>query len=269
MAPVELSCVGQSQSVRVRVSDTSVAATPRDHMLTQHEVSHDVHRGGKALCPNVSQPDRVPEAGCASWDRLRVEILQLTRRPRETHWRSIAVSGHQSGLARGTHFRPGCASGLLDHGDRVRLPRAQPTRLLSSTRAYSLPQEARSQMKYNPNEAPIASVWLATDETERLAMVLAYHKRKGIDLPNPRLHAAIHMAIENQLAEGMPEARETLARLIKEGLNRHDAVHALGSVLANRMYEIGKGSVRQGDPNAQYIKELKSLSAESWRGMAS
>jgi hypothetical protein len=128
--------------------------------------------------------------------------------------------------------------------------------------------EVRPYMKYDPNEAPIASVWLSTDEAERLEIILRYHKRKVLDIPNPRLHAAIHVAIENQLAEGMPEAFQTLARLIKEGLNRHDAVHALGSVLSKQIYQISKGEVELKDPNAQYINDLKSLSAESWKGMA-
>ncbi len=129
--------------------------------------------------------------------------------------------------------------------------------------------EVRPYMKYNPNKAPIASVWLSTDEAERLEMILRYHKRKALDIPNPRLHAAIHVAIENQLAEGMPEAFQTLARLIKEGLNRHDAVHALGSVLSKQIYQISKAETELKDPNAEYIKDLKSLSAESWKGMAS
>jgi hypothetical protein len=129
--------------------------------------------------------------------------------------------------------------------------------------------EVRPYMKYNPNKAPIASVWLSTDEAERLEMILHYHKRKALDIPNPRLHAAIHVAIENQLAEGMPEAFQTLAKLIKEGLNRHDAVHALGSVLSKQIYQISKVEPELKNPNAEYIKDLKSLSAESWKGMSS
>ncbi len=125
------------------------------------------------------------------------------------------------------------------------------------------------RMKYNPTTAPIPSVWLSLDEGHRLELIVNYHRRKGIDLPNVRLHAAIHTAIENQLAEGMPEAQETLTRLMKEGLTRHEAIHAIGTVLSNRIYEIGKGTADSGDPNAAYIEQLKALTAESWRNMAS
>jgi hypothetical protein len=65
-----------------------------------------------------------------------------------------------------------------------------------------------------------------------LERVSAYHRRNRIRLPNPRLHSTIHAIIENQIAEGMAKTRDALARLISEGLSRHDAIHAIGSVLS-------------------------------------
>jgi hypothetical protein len=60
--------------------------------------------------------------------------------------------------------------------------------------------------------------------------------------------------------------REALARLMGEGLDRHDAVHAVGSVVMGLMYD--KLRVRgkdAGDINAKYADELATLTAESWR----
>jgi hypothetical protein len=51
-----------------------------------------------------------------------------------------------------------------------------------------------------------------------------------------------------------------------EGLDRHDAVHAVGSVVVGLMYDMlrvrGKDA---GDINAKYADELATLTAESWR----
>jgi hypothetical protein len=52
-----------------------------------------------------------------------------------------------------------------------------------------------------------------------------------VRLPNAQLHAVIHVVVENQLALGEEVVVETLARLQREGLGRHDGVHAIGSFL--------------------------------------
>ncbi|HEU4369559.1 MAG TPA: hypothetical protein VFV05_15160 [Methylomirabilota bacterium] len=52
-------------------------------------------------------------------------------------------------------------------------------------------------------------------------------------------------------------------RLIAEGLRRHDALHAIGSVVAAEMYDIVK-SKRTHDPEA-YSRKLQHLTAAAWR----
>ena len=81
-----------------------------------------------------------------------------------------------------------------------------------------------------------------------------------------RLHATIHVIVENQVALGdeIP-VRRTLERLRAEGLDRHDAVHAVGSVVAKRIYELLKEGLPTGDPNEPYWAELENLTAEGWR----
>jgi hypothetical protein len=83
--------------------------------------------------------------------------------------------------------------------------------------------------------------WLALDESERLSLVEAFHRDARIPLPKSAraLHAAIHTIVENQLALGEQETvRETLQRLLDDGLTRHDALHAIGATLAERIYNI-------------------------------
>jgi hypothetical protein len=67
-------------------------------------------------------------------------------------------------------------------------------------------------------------------------LVVDYHRRTRVKLPNQRLHAAIHVAVENQIAMGdeLP-VHGVLDRLQAEGLDRHDAIHAIGSALAEHM----------------------------------
>jgi len=121
-------------------------------------------------------------------------------------------------------------------------------------------------MKYDPQRAPDPKTWLALDEEERIVLVLQYHRRARVRVPNARLHATIHVIVENQVALGdeIP-VRRTLERLRAEGLDRHDAVHAAGSVLAKGIYDLLKEGLPAGDPNEPYWAELESLTAEGWR----
>jgi hypothetical protein len=118
---------------------------------------------------------------------------------------------------------------------------------------------------YNPEQPPERGAWLALAEAERIELVAAYHKRTGEKLPNPRLHAAFHAVVENQLAEGIEAVEESLARLMKEGLDRHEGIHAIGSVLAEHLSILMRnGPPKETDTNEPYSRRLRSLSASTW-----
>src|SRR5437870_4911425 len=119
---------------------------------------------------------------------------------------------------------------------------------------------------YDPETSPRSEDWLQTDEGDRIELVSSYHRRKKIQLPNPQLHAAIHVVVENQLALGEEIVVETLARLQREGLSRHDALHAVGSVLAADLYKVmQENSEAAGDVYRRYLERLKKLTAKNWR----
>ena len=118
---------------------------------------------------------------------------------------------------------------------------------------------------YDPHQTPDPEKWLGLDEAERHALVEAHHRLAKVELPNATLHAVIHTVVENQLAMGIPEVRSALERLIGEGLDRHDALHAIGSLLAERMYEVLEGSAKGLEPNQAYLLKLEQLTAEKWR----
>ena len=119
---------------------------------------------------------------------------------------------------------------------------------------------------YDPDTSLNATDWLETDEGERIELVSSYHRRKKNRLPNAQLHSVIHVVVENQLALGEAVVIETLARLQGEGLSRHDAVHAIGSVLADDLYELmQESSEATGDAYRRYLERLQALTAEKWR----
>lgn len=126
------------------------------------------------------------------------------------------------------------------------------------------------EFRYDPDKHPDPKEWLALDEDDRLQGVREYHQKKRIRLPNARLHAVIHVIVENQVALGKEiPAKSTLLRLMREGLDRHDAVHAIGSALAAHLFDLLKIRPEGTDLNAIYYAELRRLTAESWRKSAS
>jgi UDP-N-acetylmuramyl tripeptide synthase len=120
-------------------------------------------------------------------------------------------------------------------------------------------------VKYNPAVPPDPTEWLALDEGERIALVEDYHRRARIDLPQATLHAAIHAVIEQQLAAQLAPAVNAFARLREEGLDRHNAVHALGAVLTEHIRRLMIGELDSTNPNASYFADLARLTAASWR----
>jgi hypothetical protein len=118
--------------------------------------------------------------------------------------------------------------------------------------------------KYNPDHEPDSAKWLALDEDLRLRAVREYHQKIRVKLPSLEAHAIAHVIVENQLAEGLPEAKRTLARLLDEGLGRHDAIHAIGSVMMEHLWNLMNKPRDPGDLNAPYLAALNKLTAESW-----
>jgi hypothetical protein len=122
------------------------------------------------------------------------------------------------------------------------------------------------QAEYDPLVGPDADDWLSLDEQERIDAVMDFHRRARIRLPNAKVHAVAHAVVENQIAEGdaLP-VRRTLERLMGEGLDRHDAVHAIGMVLLGHLNDLMKAGEVEGDPNLKYFAELERLTADEWR----
>ncbi len=77
----------------------------------------------------------------------------------------------------------------------------------------------------------------------------------------------LHTIVENQIAEGLAPVVRAMARLMNEGLSRHDAVHAIGSVVADHLFEAM--NARGGDygriAQARYSAAVEQLTAQKWK----
>src|SRR5262245_66603327 len=102
---------------------------------------------------------------------------------------------------------------------------------------------------------------LQLDEQARIDLAIAYHRRYHLQMgQDPKLHGAVHAIVENQVALGDVTVVPALARLMREGLDRHDAVHAIGSVLIGIIFDVMTNKADADvDINAQYGRELAAL----------
>ncbi|MGX1319710.1 hypothetical protein AB7M17_003163 [Bradyrhizobium sp. USDA 377] len=140
--------------------------------------------------------------------------------------------------------------------------------------ARSALQDEEATLAYDPLIEPDPDLWVALDEEERIDLVMAYHRRAGIRLPREKVHAVIHVIVESQIADPKLPVRSTAQRLMSEGLDRHEAIHAIGSVLAGHMNELMR-ETKSGDdnvdakpnqdPNEAYFAQLELMTADEWR----
>jgi len=121
--------------------------------------------------------------------------------------------------------------------------------------------------RYDPEVGPLPQEWLAADEMERLLLVEWYHRDARANIPKAqrRLHASVHVVVENQLAANDEPVVRALARLMKEGLSRHDAVHAIGCVVSETIYDRLKLKEEPEAANARYYAAVERLTAAVWR----
>ena len=118
--------------------------------------------------------------------------------------------------------------------------------------------------EYDPMVAPDPEEWLAMDEGERLALIRAYVEECEPGIEGEMMHVGMHMMVENQIAMGdeIP-VREGHERLMGEGLDRHEAIHAVAMAFAHVL------SDAKGEPDAgmseRYYEELENITAETWR----
>lgn len=120
--------------------------------------------------------------------------------------------------------------------------------------------------RYNPSQAPDPEEWLELDESERIDLVENFHKESGEDVPEDaeKIHVAIHIIVENQFILRDLPVSATVAKLIRQGLDRHEALHAVGAVLAEDIFNLQSGQKDQWDQKG-YRRRLEKLTVKRWR----
>jgi hypothetical protein len=124
--------------------------------------------------------------------------------------------------------------------------------------------------KYDPDRTPDSAQWLALDEQLRIGLVESYHRAAQIELPNVTAHAAFHAIVENQIAEQHLPVIRAMKRLAKQGLSRHDSIHAIAWILAGCFHEVMTSNTSATPPNvsARYDAAIERLDAATWLSQA-
>ncbi|WP_299263219.1 hypothetical protein [uncultured Psychrosphaera sp.] len=118
---------------------------------------------------------------------------------------------------------------------------------------------------YNPNKIVDVENWLALDEGIRIELVYDFHSNLDLELTEDalRLHVSIHVIVENQLAMGVDLIPETFAKLTRQGLSRHETIHAVGAIISEDIFDLMKGDTKEFSPK-KYRRKLEKLTAKRW-----
>ncbi len=117
---------------------------------------------------------------------------------------------------------------------------------------------------YHPSKSPDPEVWMALDEERRVELVRNAHQAAGAIFEEgaEAVHSILHVIVENQLAMNTEPVPATVARLTRQGLNRHEAVHAVGAVISDDLFKmLKKGQVHDFK---KYRHRLNKLTAKRW-----
>lgn len=120
--------------------------------------------------------------------------------------------------------------------------------------------------KYNPLKSPKAKEWLAMDEGKRIELIKAYHRKNGGYGNNLNLHASIHVIIENQAAlKNETPVAAKLKILERQGLDRHEAVHAVGNIVIKYFFDISNDNISDNSNiEEMYFEDVRKLTRQSW-----
>ncbi|MDD5056707.1 MAG: hypothetical protein PHQ60_02465 [Sideroxydans sp.] len=119
--------------------------------------------------------------------------------------------------------------------------------------------------QYDPESTPNSEEWLALDEQERIILVEDFHEAARIKLPNLTAHAAFHAVVENQIAEGLESVLRAMERLAKQGLTRHDSIHAIVYVLVSHINDLFNSKDDAATSQARYNAAVERITEKNWR----
>jgi len=120
---------------------------------------------------------------------------------------------------------------------------------------------------YNPLIEPNKDEWLKSSENDRIDVVREFHENSDDEFEEAgalTIHSTLHVIVENQLAMGVELIPETIAKLTRQGLDRHEAIHAIGAIISEDIFYIIRGEKTEFSPK-QYRRKLEKITAKRWR----
>jgi hypothetical protein len=119
--------------------------------------------------------------------------------------------------------------------------------------------------EYDPFKPIDPEEWLELDEAERIELVRGFHENLEDEMPDDALsiHSSVHVVVENQLAMGVEFVPETIAKLTRQGLDRHEAIHAIGAIVSEDLFNMVKGNIQEFSPK-KYRRKLEKITAKRW-----
>ena len=120
--------------------------------------------------------------------------------------------------------------------------------------------------KYEPLFYGEKDEWLRLEEEERIALVLDYHENLDEEFEGEsiRLHAAMHVVVENQIALGETYVENTVARIMRQGISAHEAIHAIAAILSEDIVSLLNSGEKEFYTK-KYRRKLEKLTAKRWR----
>ncbi len=120
---------------------------------------------------------------------------------------------------------------------------------------------------YDPSIAPVPEEWLAWPEDERVELVRSFREtaeEMPLEEAQMEVHAGIHVVVENQIAMGVEPVPATIAKLMRQGLSRHEAIHAVGAVLSGEVWKSQQQEKSKWESGV-YRRKLEKLTAKRLR----
>ena len=117
---------------------------------------------------------------------------------------------------------------------------------------------------FDISRSPDPAAWLALDEGERIEQVIEAHRRTRSAMGGSEsAHAAIHVAVETRLASDDAAVIAAYERFRAAGVDRHNTVHALASVVTDHMMAVLES--REGFDQATAHRGFEALDPAAWK----
>ena len=78
------------------------------------------------------------------------------------------------------------------------------------------------------------------------------------------MHSYMHVVVENQIATNVDLVSETVTKLVRQGLSRHEALHAISAIVVEDIFDMLKGTKSEFCPK-KYRRKLEKITAKRWR----